>query len=101
MTIWFVLIFVASTDDVKTGVTRLVFYPSDGAQTVRVRIYDDKLVEGTEAFGVQLIVPDHHVANGLKLGNPSLATVYIKDGMSLYASFLVCSLTNFVVLQHR
>ena len=84
ITIWFVLILVASTDDVEIGVTRLVFYPSDNVKTVRVRIFDDKLVEGTETFGVKLVVPDHHIPNGVKLGNPSLATVFIKDGM-LYA----------------
>ena len=76
------LLFVASTDDVAIGVIRLVFYPSDDAKTVRVKIFDDRIVEETEAFGVKLIVPDHHVANGLKLGNPSLTTVFIKDGKS-------------------
>ena len=74
------LFLVASTDDVAIGITRLVFYPSDDAKAVRVKIFDDRLVEGTESFGVKLIVPDHHIANGLKLGNPSLTTVFIKDG---------------------
>lgn len=72
---------VASSDDVKIEVNRLVFYPDESVSTVIVRIADDKLVEGTEAFGVQLVVPDHHKHNGVKLGNPSLATVFIKDGM--------------------
>lgn len=76
------LILAASSDDVKTGVNRLVFYPDERSViAVRVRIRDDKLVEGTEAFGVQLSVPDHHKLNGVKLGNLSLATVFIKDGM--------------------
>ena len=81
----------------RIGTTRLVFYPSDSFQTARVRIYDDKLVEGTEAFGVKLIVPDHHVANGVKLGNPSLTTVYIKDGMSLCASFYGLFISQFLL----
>jgi len=47
---------------------------------VKVKIFDDKLVEETEAFGVQLSIPDHHKSNGVQLGTPSLATVFIKDG---------------------
>ena len=59
---------------------RLIFYPDNSAFFIRVRIVDDKLVEGSEAFGAQLIVPDHHKINGVKLGSPSLAIVTIKDG---------------------
>ena len=62
---------------------KLIFNAGVNSLTLKVRLYDDKLVEGTEAFGVQLIIPDHHVANGVKLGNPSLATVFIKDGMDV------------------
>ena len=83
------LISVASSNDVQTGVTRLVFYPNQDVLTIRVKIIDDYLVEGTEAFGAQLIVPDHHVGNGLILGKPSLATVFIKDGMLSVHSFIV------------
>jgi len=82
------LILAASSDDVLTGVYRLVFYPGVNSITIRVKIRDDLLVEGTEAFGVQLIVPDHHKAN-VKLGNPSLATVFIKDGTYFYISLLI------------
>ena len=82
ITLCFVLTLVATSDDVKsTGVSRLIYYPYESTIAVTVGIIDDELVEGTEAFGVQLIVPDHHKANGVKLGNPSLATVFIRDGM--------------------
>lgn len=74
---------VASSADVRTGLYRLIFYPNKNSIKVKIAIRDDKLVEGTEAFGVQLIVPDHHKRNGLRLGNPSHATVFIKDGRSL------------------
>ena len=47
---------------------------------IKVQIFDDKLLEGTEAFGVQLSIPNHHKTNGVKLGDPSRATVFIKDG---------------------
>ena len=79
------VIVVASSNDVRTGVHRLIFYPDSNAIAIRVRIIDDELVEGNEAFGVQLIVPDHHKVNGVKLGNISLAKVVIKDGMILYS----------------
>ena len=78
-------IVIASSIDVRTGVHRLIFYPDNRAAVVRVRIIDDKLVEGSEAFGVQLTVPDHHKVNGVKLGNPSLAKVVINDGMFFYS----------------
>ena len=74
----------------NTGVHRLIFYPDNSAIFVRVRIIDDKLVEGSEAFGAQLIVPDHHKLNGVKLGSPSLAKVAIKDGT--YVSLLLITI---------
>ena len=70
----------------RIGEYRLVFYPNENAKTIKIKITDDKLVEGTESFGVQLIVPDHHIKNGLKLGNPSLATVFIQD-----STFDICT----------
>ena len=79
-------IVVASSNDVRTRVHRLIFYPYNSAAVVRVRIIDDELIEGSEAFGVRLIVPDHHKVNGVKLGNPSLAKVIIKDGMFFFYS---------------
>ena len=59
----------------------MIFYPHVSVIRVKIPIRDDKLVEGTEAFGVKLIVPDHHKANGVGLGNPSIAIVFIRDGM--------------------
>ena len=83
----------------RIGETRLVFYPHEKAKTVRVTIIDDKLIEETEAFGVKLIVPDHHIRNGVKLGNPSVAVVYIKDGM-LYHEYCYWPIhTKIVFLQ--
>ena len=46
----------------------------------KVQIYDDSLFEGTEEFGVQLYIPDHHKENGVQLGDPSHAVIFIKDG---------------------
>ena len=73
---------VANSDDVKDGIYRIDFNPGVNSRTIRTGIInDDKLVEGTEAFGMQLIVPKHHKPNGLKLGKISVVTVFIKDGM--------------------
>ena len=84
------LFLVASTYDVRTGTYSVVFNAGVNTITVKIPIKDDKLIEGTEAFGVQLIVPDHHIKNGLKLGKPSIATVLIKDGTYICFSY-VCT----------
>jgi len=71
---------VASNADLQTGVFYAYAPANQNVVYIKVRIFDDKLLEGTEAFGVQLSIPDHHKANGVKLGNLSRATVFIKDG---------------------
>ena len=71
--------FVANSYDVRTGTYRLNFYSSVSTLTVKVAIRDDKLVEGLEAFGVQLILYDYCRPCCLKLGVPSVTTVFIKD----------------------
>ena len=86
----------------RTGVHHLIFYSDSSAIIVRVRIIDDKLVEGNETFGVQLIVPDHHKLNGVKLGNPSFAKVVINDGayvLHIYLFFVYIATTIFVILR--
>jgi len=89
----------ANSADVHTG-TFFAFIA--GHQTVvyiKVRIFDDILVEGTEEFGIQLSIPDHHKANGVKLGVPSRATVSIKDGKFVILIFLsvlqTCTCINY------
>ena len=73
--------FAASRYDVWPRTYAIVFNPGVDSRTVRIKIGNDNWVEGTEAFGVQLIVPNHHKSKGLKLGNISIATVFINDGM--------------------
>ena len=93
--------FVASSYDVWTGTGVVDFNPGVNSKTIGIKIRNDNLVEGTEAFGVRLIVPYHHKSKGLKLGNISIATVFIKDGMfysyvaiySLCINHFVCTLT--------
>ena len=72
--------FVASSHDVRSGTYRLKFYSSVNTYTVKVAIRDDKWIEGPEAFGVQLLLDGYRKPYCLKLGKPSIATVFIKDG---------------------
>ena len=70
-------------------------------RTVKVTIKDDKRFEGTEAFGAQLIVPNHHKRNGLKLGAISLATVFINDGTSCsYIHMCIHAFKHFSLFNH-
>jgi len=69
-----------SGTDVQTGVFFAYVPGNQNVVDIKVRIFDDKLLEGTEAFGVQLSIRDHHIENGVRLGDPSHATVFIKDG---------------------
>ena len=75
----------------RTGTYHLNFYSSVNTFTMNIAIKDDKLVEGTEAFGAQLVLDSYRRPYCLKLGEPSVATVFIKDGMyTLFAGVLVC-----------
>ena len=83
-----------------TGEKKLIFNTGVNVMYLKVRIYDDKLLEGTEAFGARLIVPDHLRSSGLKLCNPSDVTVFIKDGMfhlhmPIYIIYVVANFPNF------
>ena len=78
--VWF--ISVASSYDVKTGTAHLSFNSRVNTVIVNVPIKDDKLIEGTEAFGAKLFLHyGYYKPYCLKLGRPSLTTVFIKDGM--------------------
>jgi len=74
------LSFIARSSDVQTGVFFAYVPANQNVILAKVRIFDNMLVEETEAFGVQLYIPNHHEVNGVKLGNPSHTTVFIKDG---------------------
>ena len=85
------LYFVASSYDVRTGTYGLKFYPGVNTIIVKIPIKDDRWMEGTEAFGAQLVLGGYHRLHCLKLGKPSVTTVFIKDGMyTPYVGVLVC-----------
>ena len=73
---------VASTHDVRPTRYLVVFHAGVNSKTFKIAIKDDELVEGTEAFGAKLIIPDHHKSKCLRLGDISVTRVYIIDGMS-------------------
>ena len=73
--------FVASRYDVQPRTYEVVFNPGVNSRTVRIKIRNDTLVEETEVFGALLIVPYQHKSKSLKLGNNSIATVFINDGI--------------------
>ena len=76
---WF--ISVASSYDVRNGTYRLNINPRVHTVMVNVPIRDDKLIEGTEAFGAELFLYGYNKPYCLKLGKLSITTVLIKDGM--------------------
>ena len=90
------LYFVASSYDVRTGTYGLKFYPGVNTIIVKIAIRDDRWMEGTEAFGVQLILGGYHRPYCLKLGKPSVTTVFIKDGMNTPSVVVLVSLIIFV-----
>jgi len=77
-------IFITASDsDVQTGKSFIKVFANKAKEVyIKVQIFDDNLVEGTEAFGVQLSI--NHFKKNLKLSHPSRATVFIKDGKVIY-----------------
>ena len=74
--------FTASSYDFEESIKTVGFSPRQSTATVYITIKDDSRVETTEAFQVEILVPYWYL-KGLQLGNPSRATVFIKDGMQV------------------
>ena len=47
---------------------------------IRIPIYNDDIVEGTEAFAVSLRISDYYRNRNVGYGDPFLVEVIIKDG---------------------
>ena len=94
---------VASTHDVRPTRYYVVFNAGVNTRTFKIAITDDEYIEGTETFGAQLVIPDHHKSKCLKLGDISVATVYINDGMfeaQEYMHSYICYSNGIHVLSH-
>ena len=70
----------ASGKDFKVGEYKLYFPVKSDVATVKIPIYDDYIVEGTEAFAVNLYIPDYYRDRYVDYGDPFLTKVIIDDG---------------------
>ena len=79
--------FTASYSDFE-GLNQTVRFSSKQCNaTVYINIKDDNIVESTEAFQVEILIPHSLHLRGIQFGNISKAKVYIKDGMETYKNF--------------
>ena len=74
----------ASGKDFKIGEYKLYFSIKSNVATVKIPIYDDYIVEGTEAFAVNLYIPEYFRDRYVDYGDPFLAKVIIDDGQCKY-----------------
>ena len=98
----------ANSKDFKVGQYKLYFPVHYNEATVKIPIYNDYIVEGTEAFAVSLYIPEYR-NRYVEYGKPFLAKVIIDDGqynilfqihigsMSIHSS--IKSLTIFLLAQ--
>jgi len=56
--------------------------------TVKIPIYNDKIVEGTEAFAVTLNISNYYKDRYVVYGDPSLTKVIIDDGQYIVCSYI-------------
>ena len=73
--------FTASYRDFEESLQTVRFSSKQSIATVYIKIHNDNIVETTEAFQVEIIVPYYVSLRGLRLGNPSKVNIFIKDGM--------------------
>ena len=72
--------FVATSYDFDESIQIVRFSPRQSIATVYIKIYNDNRVETTEAFQVDILLSKILYLRGFRLGSPSKAKVYIKDG---------------------
>jgi len=70
----------ANSRDFKIGEYKLYFPVNSNVATVKIPIYNDKIVEGTEAFAVTLNISNYYKSRNVDYGDPSLTKVIIDDG---------------------
>ena len=73
-------ILAASSKDFKVGEYKVYFPVGSDVATVKIPIYDDYLIEGTEVFGVSLYIPEYYRNKYVDRGHIFLSRVYIDDG---------------------
>ena len=70
----------ANSRDFKVGEYKLNFSVHSNVATVKIPIYNDYIVEGTEAFAVNLYIPEYYRNRYVNYGDPFLTKVIIDDG---------------------
>ena len=70
----------ANSYDFKVGEYKLYFPVNYNVATVKIPIYNDYIVEGTEAFAVSLYISEYYRNRYVKHGDPFLIKVIIDDG---------------------
>ena len=74
---------LASSHDFEESIQTVKFSSRQSTATCYIKINDDDLVESTEAFQVEILIPRTFYSQGIKFGSPSKVKVFIKDGMLL------------------
>ena len=76
--------YAASSYDFEESTQTVRFSSRQSTATAYIKIYNDNRVETTEAFQVDILLPYYLYLRGFRLGNPSKANIFIKDGMETY-----------------
>ena len=84
----------ASGRDFKVGEYNLDFPVKSNVATVKIPIYDDYIVEGTEAFAVNLYIPDYYRNRYVDHGDPFLTKVIIDDGQCIITDLCEIIVSN-------
>ena len=87
---------LASYSDFEGSIKTVRFSSKQSTATVYIKIKDDKIVESTEAFQVEILIPHYLYFKVIKFGSPSKAKVYIKDGMRAYNVY--CIAINMIII---
>ena len=73
----------ASSYDFEESIQVVRFSSRRSIATAYIKIHNDNRVETTEAFQVDILLPYYLYLRKFRLGNPSKAIIFIKDGMKL------------------
>ena len=74
----------ASSYDFEESIQVVRFSSRRSIATAYIKIHNDNRVETTEAFQVDILLSYYLYIRGFRLGNPSKAKIFIKDGMETY-----------------
>jgi len=70
----------ANSKDFTVGNYGLYFPVNSNVATVKIPIKNDQIVEGTEAFEVDLYIANYYKGRNVDYGDPSVTKVIIDDG---------------------